>query len=491
MKKAQILIYILIYNAIALIILTGIISWVYIFYSTVTKEIEKKKAVAIAESGIEYYRWRLNHFPKDYTDGTGRSGPYIHNFENRIGNIIGQFELEITPPLIGSTIVKIKSTGKLNFSKVEKIIESKLAIPSLIKFSVLSDDNVRFGQGTVVYGQIHSNKGIRFDGIAYNLISSALITYDDPDHSGCNEWAVHTHIPPQDPCPPSNPDPNTLPPRSDIFKAGREVGRPMVDFVGLSANLAQLKDIASSSGFYRPFSGDNKYGYEIILKENGTFDLYRVDKVKNFPSNCCAYDPYEFNNTTCYRLNSRYLYGTWSIDQKTFLGNYNIPTNGVIFIEDNIWVSGKINNKRLIIASAKFPENPNERTRIIINKDLIYTNYNGNDSIGLIAQKSITVGLESEDDLRIDAALIAQSGRAGRFHYNGTCGNNSIKTNLTIFGTIASRIRYGFAWVSGNNLVSGYQNRNLIYDANLLYSPPPEFPLASEFYETLDWQEIK
>ncbi|GIW66370.1 MAG: hypothetical protein KatS3mg095_0268 [Candidatus Parcubacteria bacterium] len=486
--KGQILIYILIYNAIAIIILSGLLTWIYVYYSTVNKEIERKKTIAIAEAGIEYYRWRLNHFPQDYTDGTGQPGPYIHNFEDRLGNIIGQFILEINPPLIGSTIVKIISKGKLNYSNIEKIIESKLGIPSLVKFSVLSDDNIRFGEGTVVYGQIHSNKGIRFDGIAYNLITSALETYDDPDHTGPYEWAVHTHRNYPDPLPP-----NSWNNRPDVFKAGRQVGVPTIDFIGISANLAEIKDVAISSGFYKEFSGNNNFGYEIILKDNGTFDLYVVNSVKNFRSfsnNCCAYDPYEFGNNSCYTTSSRYLHNTWSISNKTFLGNYQIPESGVIFIEDNLWLSGKINNKRLIIASAKFPDNSNERTRIIINNNLSYTNYDGKDSIGLISQKSITIGLESQNDLRIDAALIAQNGRVGRFHYSN-CGQHSIRNNLTIFGSIASRIRYGFAWVSGNNIVSGYSIRNLIYDGNLLYSPPPRFPLASEFYEVLNWQEIK
>ncbi|MCS7183978.1 MAG: hypothetical protein NZ866_01350, partial [Patescibacteria group bacterium] len=484
-KGGQIVIYVLIYNIIAVILLSGALSWIYIFYLNTNREIEKKKTLAIAESGIEYYRWRLNHFQSDYTDGTNQPGPYVHNFYDRLGNLIGQFSLEITPPNLGSTIVKIKSTGKLNYSNLEKIIETVLGIPSLAKFSVLSDDNIRFGEGTVVYGEIHSNKGIRFDGVTYNLITSALETYDDPDHTGCYEWAVHTHRNYVDPCPPT-----LWNDRPDVFKAGRRVGVPSVDFIGITTDLAHLKNLATSAGFYRPFAGNNRYGYEIILKENGTFDLFRVDTVVNVPQGCSIYDPYEFGNYNYYNSNTRYSYGTWSINTKTFQGNYPMPSNGVIFIEDNIWVSGKINNKRLIIASAKFPDNPNERTRIIINNSLTYTNYDGRDVIGLIAQRSITIGLRSETNLRIDAALIAQNGRAGRFHYNN-CGQDTLKNSLTIYGMIGSRIRYGFAWVSGNTTISGYQQRNLTYDGNLLYSPPPQFPLASEFYEILNWQEIK
>jgi hypothetical protein len=52
---------------------------------------------------------------------------------------------------------------------------------------------------------------------------------------------------------------------------------------------------------------------------------------------------------------------------------------------------------------------------------------------------------------------------------------------------IASKLRYGFAYTDN----TGYQNRNLFYDPNLLYSPPPSFPQTSEQYVTLSWEETK
>jgi hypothetical protein len=52
---------------------------------------------------------------------------------------------------------------------------------------------------------------------------------------------------------------------------------------------------------------------------------------------------------------------------------------------------------------------------------------------------------------------------------------------------IASYARYGFAYTDG----TGYNIRNINYDANLLYAPPPSFPLTSDQYEILSWQEVK
>jgi len=482
-KKGQIILYVMFYGFISFFIFNAIILWLYTVLNSVEKTINQQIALQIAESGVEYARWRLNHFPEDFNFSTTTV------FYDRLGNALGQVNLTVTPPPIGSTIVEITSNGKLiNAPNIEKIIKANLAKPSVAKYSVLIDDNIRFGVGTVVYGEIHSNKGIRFDGTAYNLIKSSLITYSDPDHQGCQEWAVHTHVNPQDPCPPSNnPDPSLIPFRPDVFKAGRAVGVPTLDFVGISSNLADLKQKALQNGFYLEFSGDNNYGYELVLKESN-FDVYKVTRVVDVPRNCELYDTYEgpaFNN-------DRYRHSTWSIRNKQFVGTFNYPSNGVIFVEDNVWVSGKINNKKIIIASARFPENPDRMTNIIINDDLLYTNYDGRDVIGLIAQKNINIGLKSKDVLRIDSALIAQNGRVGRYYYSSQCGSEYKREKITVYGSLTTRLRYGFSWVDNlGNWVSGYRLRDLVYNGSLLYFPPPFFPSASEFYETIKWLELK
>ena len=468
-KQSQISIYLIIYSSIAIFLLSGLIIWINYFILSTAKDVYKKRILQIAEAGAEYYRWHLNHSPKDYTDGTNQPGPYVHNFYDRKGNLIGKFILEITPPPTGSTIVKIKSKGILNeYPNLEKIVEVTLGIPSFAKYSSVLNDNVRFGQGTYVYGEIYSNKGIRFDGVAYNLVSSALTTYDDPDHEGPNEWAVHTHVNPIDPYPPT-----PLPNRPDIFKAGRKVGVPNVDFNGITKNLSEIKNIASTSGKY--VGPSNAQGYEIVLKTDGTFDLYKV--TQKYPA--------------CYTYSSFGYVDTWSIKNKTFIGNFQIPANGVIFVEDNLWVSGQINNKRLLIGSARFPDQITNRTNIIINQSLKYTNYDGKDVIGLIAQNNILIGLKSEDNLRIDAALVAQNGQVGRLYYSYNCGAEYKRNSITVYGMIGSNLRYGFSWVCGDIYCSGYKDRYLIYDANLLFGPPPEFPLTTDFYDILKWQEIK
>jgi hypothetical protein len=197
-------------------------------------------------------------------------------------------------------------------------------------------------------------------------------------------------------------------------------------------------------------------------------------------------------------------WATWSIDPgvgaETLLGNFAIPANGLVFLEDRrVWVEGQINTARITIAASIFSADPATQSQITVNNNLLYTNFDGQDTISLIAENNFNAGLSSADILTIDAAIVAQQGRAGRYFYPPACGATYARNTITLFGMIATAQRYGFSWTGANNFQcadaswrsSGYCIRNINYDANLLYSPPPSFPLTSDQYSILSWQEIK
>src|SRR3989304_6201167 len=62
----------------------------------------------------------------------------------------------------------------------------KCGLPTFSSYSVVGNDVMRFGSGTEVFGPIHSNNGIRFDGLTHNIITSTVSQYDDPDSDDCN-----------------------------------------------------------------------------------------------------------------------------------------------------------------------------------------------------------------------------------------------------------------------------------------------------------------
>ncbi|OGM99210.1 MAG: hypothetical protein A2817_03735 [Candidatus Yanofskybacteria bacterium RIFCSPHIGHO2_01_FULL_39_8b] len=477
-ENGQLSLAVLLLGTVAIIIISGLIIWVDSNYRSVFRYSSQKTAFMVAEAGIEYYRWHLAHAPKDFKDGTGGPGPYIHEYRDKNGIVVGNFTLEITPPLANSSVVTIKSTGKvLSDSNVERIIQVKMGIPSVVKYAVLSNSDIRFELGTKIVGPVHSNGGIRFDGIAENIVTSAKTTYNDPDHSGGDEYAVHTHTVPVDPSPPAS-----LPVRADVFYAGREFPVSRVDFNGLTETLAQIKSMAQSGGRY--FNKSNAKGYHIVLKENDTFDIYKVKKIMKKPDKSCK--------------NSLKQKGwkVWSIKtgsgSEQLVGNYPIPANGIIFVEDHVWVDGKINTARVTIAAGKFPFEPNKYKNITVNKDILYTNYDGQDVIGLISQGNVLVGMASEEDLRIDAAVVAQNGMVGRYYYKPAtskpnCSPYNNRQKIFLNGMIATQKGYGFAYSDG----SGYQQRDIVYDSNLLYNPPPGFPFIGSYYELISWEQIK
>jgi hypothetical protein len=462
-----------VFSAVAIVILSGFVLWADANMRAVFRDSDKAQAFMTAEAGIEYYRWHLAHAQNDYKDGKTTSGPYVHQFKDKDGTVIGAFSLDITAPQTGSTVVTINSTGTVTANPdISKIIEAKMAIPSFAKYAAVIGGSVRFGEGTTLYGPIHSNGGIRMDGVAHNVVTSAVASYDDPDHSGGNEFGVHTHISPTDPLPPA-----AVPGRPDIFMTGRSFPVAPADFAGIIQDLSTMKTIASKSGSYWKASGAR--GYEIVLKTNDTYDLYKVTALVSAPNGCT-----DSQNQTGW--------GTWSISNRSLVGNKPIPSSGVIFVEDNVWVSGQIATARVTIASGRFPDNASTRSSITVNSDLKYTSYTGAEVIALVAQQDINIGMVSADTLRIDAALMALNGRVGRFYYNpptsrSNCGPYHQRTLITSYGMIASNQRYGFAYTDD----TGYVTRTIIYDANLLYGPPPSFPLTADFYTPIFWNEKK
>ncbi len=485
-QNGFLLIGVLIFSAISILTVTAFVSWASTSAKLSRRVQSRELSLQIAEAGVEYARWYLAHFQSGYTLGNGGASPYVYPFNDKDGTQIGTYTLTITPPPSGSTLVKIKSTGAtLADPTATRSINVHLAIPSLAKYSVLANADMRFGEGTVIYGPLHSNGGIRFDGVAWNKITSAKTSYDDPDHSGGSEFGVHTHITSgtgvvNNSFRPSEAPPSSVPNRSDVFKAGREFPVPAVDFAGITTDLATIKTQAIASGRY--FAASGYQGYQITLKTNDTFDIYRVTSLSAPPSGCAD-------------VVGDATWGTWSVGAKTLLANYPIPANGLIFVEDNLWVEGKINTARVTIAAARFPDTVATRKNITINNDLKYTNYDGQDVLALIAQNDINVGLFSPNSFEVDGALVAQNGRIGRHYYDpptnggGTnrCGATVNRSSITLYGMLATNQRYGFAYTDG----TGYDTRVITYDTNLLYAPPPNFPLASDKYQIILWEELE
>lgn len=483
-KKGSALAYALIMMAVVAVILTSLLQYITSQLKFSIYKKDREQAFQVAESGLYFYRWYLAHQVsgrtvqqiKDFwNSGTayGIEEPYEAEFFDPEGGAIGKYRIEVQKPDAHSTILMVKSTGwTYKEPDAKRVVQARFRRSSWSEYAVVANDIMRFGENTHVYGKIHSNGGIRFDGIAHNIVSSSLDSYDDPDHNGNVEFGVHTHVSPPPQTSVGNSfvsaeaPPSTVPIRSDIFLAGRKFPMPTVDFNGIVSDLNYMKTEAQTPG-HGIYYGNNKCGNRTNL---GRHIIINGDRMT--VSTVTGYNNANYSITR----------------EDCILNNVPIQGDSLVFVENNLWLEGKINNRRISFVAANLVGGA--KASVFLGMDnLLYTNFDGKDIIGIIAQQDIEIIKNSLDNLTIDAALMAQSGRVGRGKYTPMFCNSQAcedhKGTITINGSMATDLRYGFAYTNG----TGYDTRILNFDNNLLYYPPPYFPTGTEYVIDL-WDEL-
>jgi len=419
-------------------------------------------AFHIAEAGINYYTWFLNHHSGDFQNGLEVEGPYIQEFEDGLGNKIGYFWLEMEEPAVGSTIGTVTSTGALyRPSAPPRTVRAQIGVPSLARFAFLTNSDVWFGASESLDGMLHSNGGIRFDGSGNGLITSAKETYTCQNYHGCTPAQT----------------------RAGIWGSGGPQSLwsfpvPTIDFDLITGHLSLLETLAQSAeGLFLGTTTGQFDGYHLILNSGGTAD----------PSD----DTVVVNRVRQTWQNSGYtLEGGWQnyrdrIRQEQYFATYTMPENGVIFVDDDVWVSGETSS-RVTIAAAHFPEQVNNYRSIVVANNLRQYTQDGSAVIGLIAQKDVRLAADSPNNIDIHAVMMAQKGKVIRPFYNG-----SILNTIQTYGGIITNQVWTWTWVNGSGaVISGYENTHSDYDPHLIYSPPPHFPTTGQ-YEVLQWEEIR
>lgn len=410
---------------------------------------DKITSLGVSEAGVSYYLWHLAHNNKDYSDGNpqpvgnGPYGPYAHEYKDLNGNVIGQYSLSITPPTNGSTVVTVESTGTLVGSTKTRTVRALLGIPSFSQYAVVTNSEVWFGANESTNGPIHSNVGIHYDGTNNGTVSSAKATYT-PSASFGGDGAVHNGV-----------WGNGGPKSQWLYPV------PAINFQNITADLKTIEDASIAGG--KHLNKSTGVGYYIKLKSDGTYDLATVNTA-------------QFSGVTT----------------SAFVNNPS-PANGIIFAADNIWIEGTLKG-RLTVAAATLPAITATNRNVTIVSNINYTVKDGSDALGLIAQKDVIVGPQSADNLEIDAAMLAQTGRIYRpFCWNDSCnGSNrlNIRNNITIYGSIGCSKYWNWTWVNGSGTVlSGYRTTNQTYDDKLQFAPPPLFPTTGSF-AMLSWREL-
>lgn len=431
------------------LILLAVLSMIFLsmiqYVSTTVRfslyESRNETALNIAEAGIHFYRWYIAHQldglnadqVQAFWESTspypyGVDAPYVADFEG-----LGEYSITVTPPQTGSTSVIIESTGSsYTDSQLERTIRVRLRRPAWSEFVILSDSDLDLPDGTETFGPIHSNGGVRFDGVAHNSISSAVSTYDYGGSEKPGVWTswfgeYNTNM------------------ASNVFSGGKGVGVGEEDFDATLVNFQLMYEEADDIGLAY---GKQGQGHQVVL-DYDEVDIYRLTGAAVNKKNGTVKDS----------------------KKKVVALNVPLPDIGVIYVGKNVWVEGVLGTgKQLSIVTI---HSGNPHGTVFLSDDITYEDYTSGTILGLVAINDIEIVKNSDTNLRVDAVMLAHGGGVYRT-------DTSSKNQLDIYGAIVTNTGFD---------VNGYSTVNLIYDTNLLYNAPPFFPSSGE-YELDLWEEL-
>lgn len=485
-------------------------------FFVVGNNVQSQQSFNIAEAGLNYYLWHMAHNGTDFKDGQSTPttpdptlgyGPYSHTYTDSSAQNAGTFTLWIKPQGNGSTIATVRSIGKAAGSNITRTVQAEIGATSFAAYGVVSDSELWFGNTETADGPIFSNVGVRMDGANTSTVSSANATYvpstnfggDGSSHPGV--WCKSTITSPVD-C--------TTRDKSNWIYPSTQV-----DFNQVSSSLCTMKkisfaDYSSTSSLatqsnacsqtpvtrtnaylpQRSSSGNDSRGYFIQLNNNNTYDLYNVNNVNDSKSG--------YSN---------------ALNLQSVATNIAVPPSGVIFAEDNVWVRSATGGfpGRVTIASGRLATN--YTTSLTVADNLAYAAKDGSAAIGLVGEGSVYIApfaapATGSFTLEVDAAVLAETGSV-EYYPNYTFSNQrctrgwvNSDQQLHFYGSVATRQTWTWSWQwnssCGDNVadpstpgqyISGFKYNSTQYDYNLLYAPPPHYPVMNG-YNILSWREV-
>ncbi len=219
---------------------------------------------------------------------------------------------------------------------------------------------------------------------------------------------------------------------SGTFEQGYTSPVPVVDFAQVTTDLSAIRTAAGNDGTY--YSPSGRRGYMVTLQG----DRARIE--------------YVTGGDTTGLLTTYYV------------GTVNIPSSGVFYFDDYVWVSGTYSAKVTIASSQK----------IRIHDNLVPTDTDSFATCGLIAKYDINVMSwypNIPTNTVIYAAMLSQTGSVCAEMKSGY-----IKNSARLVGSNAYYTPGGFVTVSGTTVLAGYRSREYIYDPRLDIHPPPMYP---------------
>ncbi|HET6351186.1 MAG TPA: hypothetical protein VFG89_03520 [Coriobacteriia bacterium] len=349
-----------------------------------TRRTAQTKAVHMADAGLNAYLYELRRNPSYYVAHPTLGPTTLED---------GTWSVASTAPTSEDPLM-LRVTGAIPSMDSTSVVIASVRFPTYADYMFLTDAFNRIGSGATIVGKVRSNEYIENDG----RITGVAEAVDHISGSG-------------------------------VFGGGKKCPVPIVDFAQVTADLGDIRNMATAAGTY--FGPSGALGYRATVSGN------RVTVLKITAM-----------NTT-----------TGVISSSTTVGIYTIPASGVMYFNDKVYVSGTY-SERLTIASAQ---------TIYIVDNFVPANLNSTATSGLIGAQDIIVPTRFTSvpsTMQVTAALLAQNGQI-----YGECYSGYYKTKITILGSIACKGQPYF--VSGS---TGWASRVYDYDERLDIHPPPMFP---------------
>jgi hypothetical protein len=448
-------------TAIALMV-AGLMNLTITELGAVDIKVRRERALQIAESGMEYYKWFLTHYPTDVQNGTGTTGPYVVPYYNASGTREGQYTLTVAGNYACNELlsVDVQSKGEIDgFPGQSRTVSARWMPPSVAEFSNLSNSSLWFGPSSGVTGPVQSNIGIRMSGTHSSVIQAGTSPWGCTHSYGCN---------------PSNSLVGVTG-TGGIQSLWRYPVAP-ISFYDI-ASLPAMKARAQNYGhYYAPRTGSqNSRGYHVTFNSNGTYTVKTVSAT----SSVAGQDASTGVDSTDYH----------GITTEATLGTYTPPAScGVLFFEDKVWVDGTYSGKITLVA-ADLTTSPNYDPSIILHDNLTRSTTSGADGLTLIAEKSIKISALSPNNITLEGIFMGLTGHVARNYYNSSSVATSIRNALTRVGTIVAYDDGGFWWTSFGTTRSGYPTRTAGYDRTNFFNPPPFTPTVYDTPRYVRWRE--
>lgn len=467
-QRGILLVTVLVYGAIFFSLASVLFGYIYTQSKVVTQRVAVEQAGAVAEAGLNYYKWFLAHNPDDITNGTGAPGPYVHTYYDPEGDAIGEFSLEIESTSYCGDVaaIDVRSTGQVyENTSVSRTMAARYARPTVAEYAFILNSSVWSGPDRVISGPYHSNGGIRMDS-----------THNSSVTSGQSSWTCTSSYG----CTPSQTVDGVYTTGSNATPALFAYPSSPVNFAGLTVDLSTMKDRAQNQGgLYIPPAPSSNYGYQLTFNSNDTVTVRRVTNTQEYWAYASGIEWHRERN---------------HITDTSFVGTYPIPADcPVVFVEDKVWLGGVINQK-VVLAAADLITSGTSPS-IILQDNITYTSATSSGLLA-IAEENVLLGISIPNDIVLNGIFIAQNGRYSRNHYEASylpfnLHEYVFRNSETLNGTIVSNGRVGTQWTNSGVAISGFLNRYNSFDRNLAADPPPLTPKTSDVYEYADWQDIR